>query len=340
MDFVNDREPKPKKVDRLEDIFTRQESMVKELANNGETLPEEGTPEWREMMNRFVLAIHEEATELLKTTHYKQHRKHRHPFKRTNAVIELVDVVKYAMSVGVLLGVTPDEFYQFEREKHDAVLLRSRQDFSRYVKGEVAMVDIDGVLADYPTSFFNFVREHYGIDRDPATQESYDLARVFGVDKKTYEDMKFRYRESGYKRSIPVVEGAAEGLYFLKSEGYKVVLFTARPKNEFSRIETDTLYWLKQNDMVFDALFFSERKHEDLETIYQELRPAFFVEDNEGNARNLANIGIPVYLFNRPYHSHDTQAEETKGLISRVNHWKNIIDELEAEQENCYNVAQ
>lgn len=312
--------------DKLEILMRRQKQMVEEL--NNIKIKDLKPEEWQALFNKFVLAMHEETTELLKCTNYKDHREEQILFRRSNAILEIVDVFKYLFSIAALLNIKPEEFYQFEEEKSHVVYQRWNQKKILNQKSPVVMVDIDGVLADYPKSFYNYVNEQLGTTFNPEDQKSYDLCREFGISRKLYEELKAKYRETGYKRNIPTIKGSIQALTMLRVRGYKVVLFTARPVHEFSRIELDTLYWLRSNNYRFDGIIYAENKHEQLANFYRNNKVDFFFEDNESNAGYLAGDGIKVILFDKPYHKGITHEN-----ITRIKNWDEAREVIEQWKE-------
>lgn len=301
--------------DRLKTLLEDQKKLFIEL--NGVDPANIDAEEKQALFNKFILALHEEATELLKTTPYKSHDKKPKQIMRSNTVLEVVDVFKYLMNICVLMGIDADELYKVEREKTIAVRQRYQQQQIDFSLEKVLMVDVDGVLADYPNSFYDFINQKLGTKFNPALQHDYDFCKVMGIDRKKYEELKHEYRESGYKRYLKVIPGSKESLDEFKRLGYKIVIFTARPVSDYNRIETDTLFWLNENKLPYDMVLFAEKKHEELAKFYKNVKPVFFFEDSESNALALADDGIKVILFNKPHHKY-TEANEN---IVRVNNW-------------------
>jgi len=107
---------------------------------------------------------------------------------------------------------------------------------------------------------------------------------------------------------MTVLSGAQQFMQWLQGCGYFILVLSARPSTTYKRLFSDTLSWLRNNGMPFNALVFTEEKHEYLHHLmtYERKRIDFAVEDELGQARNIAELGIKVYLLNRPYNDAPT----------------------------------
>ena len=271
---------------------------------NPETI-RDNPEKFQQMNNFYCLATHREISEALDTVPWKIHRKEHKPEVRSNTLEELTDVFKYLMTLFQLHGFTPEEIETAYYRKSAVVEQRHLQEMVRNLQEEsrIAAVDIDGVLADYPRSFVEYVNHELGTQYTVDSVVSYDVYTSLGLSVEIGMYLKDRYRETGQKRFIPVLPGAREFLQRLQAEGYTIVLITARPYEQYSRIYADTLEWLARNDLEYDFLIFHEKKEEYLVNSIGNGAIRFFVDDVAGNANTVSMLGIPCYLLNRPYNS-------------------------------------
>ena len=65
-------------------------------------------------------------------------------------------------------------------------------------------VDIDGVLADYPRSFLEFINQELGTAYTIDQVTTYDIYGCLGIPPEVGLSIKNKYRETGQKRFIPV----------------------------------------------------------------------------------------------------------------------------------------
>jgi len=252
----------------------------------------------QQMTSKFILEMFSEMNELLQEINFKDHRPEI-SIKESNIRIQWIDIFKYWLSIGQVWNWKEEELVETFIEKSAVVEQRYKQEKKLNLSSvQTVGVDIDGVLADYPTSFFNFIHEKTGVK---ITTEDYDIYdRVTAaVGKDEAEKLKAEYRESGYKQNISVVPGAKQFLEKLKSKGFYIVLLTSRPYQQYKRIYSDTLIWLAKNDLLFDAIIWDENKN--YKAIKQFPKMEFMVEDNGQFALNIAKLGYKVFLIDKSY---------------------------------------
>ena len=118
---------------------------------------------------------------------------------------------------------------------------------------KLAIIDIDGVLCDYPNEvFFKFVfktKNKKFISKD-------DIISALGESE--YEKLKLEYRLSGDKLNIKPKFAAKESLSKLKENGFEIWIVTSRPK--WDPVARHTFLWLTNNNFTFDHLMFIEKK--------------------------------------------------------------------------------
>lgn len=133
--------------------------------------------------------------------------------------------------------------------------------------------------------------------------------------------LKDKYRQTGQKRFIPVCEGAKEMLTWLREQGYKIMLLTARPYKQYKRIFADTMEWLENNNLPYDSIIFDEKKEERLIKEFGKDRIEFFIDDVVDNANTISRLGVPYYLITRPY---NVGKELAEGVI-RINKLEEVM---------------
>ena len=269
----------------------------------------------------YVLYMHSELSEMLREINYKCHRNEKDIIE-SNVKEEWIDIFKYWLSIGLLWDWNPETFIgEFER-KSEVVEQRYIQEkqLDLVNKDRCIAVDIDGVLANYPISFQNFIMKKENVWVDLKGYDLYEqYAGVLGRERMI--ELKHEYRDSGEKRNIPVCDGAKEFLDHFYDEAYTIILLTSRPYKKYSRIFADTIEWLKKNDLKYHAIIWDEEKN--YEAIKQFPKIEFMVEDHPRFAINIAKLGYRVYLVDRPYNQ---GVENTHEKIDRVKSVKDIIE--------------
>lgn len=176
----------------------------------------------------------------------------------------------------------------------------------------IAIVDIDGCLTDYPKVFLSWVSKHRGISFSSLEAMKNSMSRG------DYEALKHSYRISGVKRNLPVYPYAKETLEALKRNGMGIWIITSRPKWE--PVFSDTKYWLNTNDVPYDELFFVGNKQDFMKQI-PEKRIRIIIEDEHDTFEfALNNPGVSILYFNKG------QRVVTNKKITVVNNWKEIED--------------
>lgn len=261
-----------------------------------------------EESKEYILHLISECDEFLRELAWKNHRKEDPTIIRSNLKEEYIDMFKYWLSLGVLWQITPEEILEEYWRKSAVVEQRYKQEIQLSFDGEkIAGIDIDGVLADYPGSFLTFVNQELGTNYKLEGVRQYDIGKALGLPRDLYEELKDKYRQSGYKKTIPVLPDAKEFLFQLQKEGYKIVLLTARPYKRYKRLFADTQEWLTDNGLVYDAILWDEDKCHRLIREFGLDNVSFFVEDHLGNANEIAREGVLVYLLDKPYNQGETQ---------------------------------
>ncbi|MDI6840462.1 MAG: dUTP diphosphatase [bacterium] len=292
---------------------------------------QEDKEEFQKWNNFYTLALHREVSEVLDTVNWKIHRKEDKPKIKSNTLEELVDCLKYWMCLCQLHGFSLEDIEKEYYRKSDVVVQRHKQELVEQINTEgckVVGVDIDGVLADYPRSFVDFINKELGTNYTMDKVTSYDIYDCLGIPTEIGMRIKDRYRQTGQKRFIPVIPGAVEFLQELRNLGYKIMLLTARPYPQYKRIFADTMEWLQKNGLVFDSIIFDKKKEERLVKEFGANKIEFFVDDVASNANTIARLGVPCYLVTRPY---NVGVSLREGII-RVNNLEEVIADV---RHNC-----
>jgi uncharacterized HAD superfamily protein len=118
-----------------------------------------------------------------------------------------------------------------------------------------------------------------------------------------YKKLKDEYRSSSYKLHIPAREGAAEFLSMIEKM-YDILIITARPFDEYEELRQITTSWLKNNNLKYESLINSKKKHADIFSTFSKLE--FMIEDNRYIANNIAKVVPKVFLFSNKYNEGTT----------------------------------
>jgi len=267
----------------------------------------------------LALGLYEEVSELARdATHFKAHILKTPTIERINLADEAADVMKYLLSICQLYGVTSEQMYEAFLRKSDVVDDRARgQRLELETHTKLIIADMDNCIADL-SGWQNKLNESQG------------SAPMNDRTMKLLESLKEDFYRGGGFKDLPVINGAKEGMQELRRLGYKIVIITARPYWQYKRLYADTLAWLQQYDIAYDLILFNKDK---AEAIYEHIfpaRPAFFIEDREKHAVEVANIGVPVLLLDWEYN----RDVKDRPLITRVDGWGEILQHIKEHQND------
>lgn len=284
----------------LERMWERQRLFANRLVDFGAL-----TEERRDQLTRdYLLDCVSELMELHRHLQYKPHRKTMQLPSASNVLEEVVDANKYLMTICLLWGVDPAKYVEAWHRKTDVVEQRWRQEFERPFRpevhtGGVVGVDIDGVLADYPNGYLDWVRRRSGVAIPPLVGHDIygHIAAAVGPERAAH--LKHEFRETGGKLLLPVYPEAKKILDGLRARKIYIILISARPYQQYRRIMADTMFWLQQHQLGFDGILWDSGKANLISKQFPELLCMF--EDEIGHASPIATLGIPVMMPSRVY---------------------------------------
>lgn len=131
----------------------------------------------------------------------------------------------------------------------------------------VVALDIDGTLGDYHSHFLQFARLWFDRPMPPSSEinPGLPLWKFMGVTRARYREAKLAYRQGGWKRWMPVYDGASDLTKNVQRAGAEVWICTTRPYLRLDSIDPDTREWLRRNDIKYNAVLFGDDKYRELE---------------------------------------------------------------------------
>ena len=205
----------------------------------------------------YILHAIKELTEILDTFSWKMHKPILNNNIRDNTIEELIDTQKFLWGLFQIWDTSIDEFCDQFVRKSNVVEQRFNQDFeiSEKIKNKnIAIFDIDGVIADYPNCFISFINKKTKND----FKDMYEVKN--NLDIKLIYDLKDEYRNTGEKRFIAVNKDVISFIEKLKEKDSSIVLLSSRPYHKYNRIYADTLEWLAANNIKYDMILWDYKK--------------------------------------------------------------------------------
>ena len=269
----------------MDDLFVIQKKFGKNFRNYPSNIDEKKT---------LILAIQNEIHELLDTLPWKDHRKWQQE-KRENQLEELVDIMKYWMELVMAFGFTWEDVKKEFYRKSAVVEQRYIQEFlKKYEK--VIIVDIDGVITDYPNGFTNI---YWG---NVNSLKSKDIQKELGITSIEYREIKEEWRKNGGYGELPPNNAGIEIVRKLKRKGFQIVFVTNRPVHKYKRIYADTIQWLDNYGIEYDALIFKDDEKIDALKQIDKNNIIAVIEDNPDRVVEYQQLGMDVFV---PMYKHN-----------------------------------
>ena len=178
---------------------------------------------------------------------------------------------------------------------------------------KIAIVDIDGVLSEYPNDvFFKFI-QHKKKDIFKSKEE---IVNKYG--RFEYDRLKNEFRKSGLKIKYEFRENSKESIDLLKSKGFFISIITSRPLL-IQNINT-TRTWLNEQSINYDQLFFvREKAAAFLDT--SNFDEVIIIDDEyKGLIDYIGFENVKLYKFG--------SNNESYSNIKTVNNWLDIVKDI------------
>lgn len=246
----------------------------------------------KEFFNHITI----ELSEVLNNLQYKMHRNYEPQINEHNIKEGIIDSVKLILGLTQIWFKDYDEFQKIFFEKSDIVNKRFEFEKLKNIsnsKNDIALIDIDGVLADIEYSTMELIRKEF-----PEFSQYSNTREIKSKFPIEYEKIKHIMRTTEFHRNIKLIDGATKFINNLIDKKYKIVIITARPYKKYNNLWADTLYWLNSNNIKFDALYFDNQKHEKIVNVFKEnLSNIKFIVDDKAEICKYFNV-LNIKTFN------------------------------------------
>lgn len=173
-----------------------------------------------------------------------------------------------------------------------------------------AVIDIDGVLNNYPETSISFCNSYLGTNF--TTLEEMKTTLTY----REYKSMREEYIKSVHKHDAPLKEGAKELIDYLKRNGYLIYIVTSRQLFKENQLEK-TILWLKKHKIDYDYIYCSIKKDF---TIFEKFGHVdFVIEDNVKNLYSIEKINGQADYYN-------VINSENKDFACKFKRVTNLID--------------
>lgn len=180
-----------------------------------------------------------------------------------------------------------------------------------------AIIDIDGVLNNYPKTQIDFF--NYALDANYKTLDEIKKSLSYY----DYKYFKTEYRNSAFKHNAKPKHGAKKLLKYLRDNNYLIYIITARELFKYNQLER-TILWLQSNNLYYDYIYCTQKKDF---TIFEKFGHIdLVIEDNCDNLEKIKKINGKDCVYINVIND-DNKNIKYKGY--RINDLTDVINILE-----------
>lgn len=188
-----------------------------------------------------------------------------------------------------------------------------------------ALLDIDGVIADFYLGFGNYLNKNIGtnlnLDNEQLEYSIYNWDH--DLPQHIIDEEIPKWILNGGYANIPIIKGAKQFVYKLMDK-YDVYIVTARvgdftlkmPGNIQDIIIKDTFKWFKKHGIPSDKLFFECKKVD----FCKKYNIPIMIEDKLSTVIDAANNGIRAILMDRNWNQDDSIRENHYNIFVVYNY--------------------
>ena len=185
----------------------------------------------------------------------------------------------------------------------------------------IAILDIDGCLADYRLGLLWWINTNYLELRETCYEHLTKTGTWINNETMKIPFIEWlgileNFRMSGGKLSIPTFPGTRELFDLLLSRNMKIILVTSRPIDLCSNIYHDTVEWLRMNRLEYHMLLWSKNKSEMIYKMRLIDECDFVLDDELGHIKGYLDLGIKTYWINHYHKIHSLTSEHLYEVYS------------------------
>lgn len=176
---------------------------------------------------------------------------------------------------------------------------------------KIIKIDCDGVLRDLLPQMCKVYNKYFNEHIEPENVLEYDLTNTFhkcmDIDGITPNKWFFDEHIHEIYVNSPVCHKSKESMDILHEKGYYIIIVSHQPENWH---QAATLLWLEMNDIYYDSICFTEKKHI--------INGDIMVDDNV-NFLDICNKNERKILIGAPYNINIKKYERFNTLFDFVN---------------------
>lgn len=164
-------------------------------------------------------------------------------------------------------------------------------------------LDLDGVVADYPRGFADFLGKKFGVDPlSLSTPTKWSVAECphypMVEDLEHYFELHAEAVRNAMFATMPAYGGAAESIARLRRQGVYVRIITHRfiTGTDKAQVMADTGDWLKLWNIEYDDICFVKDK--------SAVGCDLLIDDSPANLEAYRDANLRYVIFDQPYNRH------------------------------------
>ena len=202
----------------------------------------------------------------------------------------------------------------------------------------VVLVDIDGTLAEYHTTLFQFCVKYWDIwtpYENPVCDwdGEGDFEDYLGLTRSQYREAKLAFRQGGHKRFMPIYYEVAGFLEAMYDYGIGLWFTTTRPWQRLDNVDPDTREWLRRHGIVGEGLLYDEFKYRKIMDVVDGDRIIGVIDDLPEMIDHATEEGLQAFQVARRHNSGPTQMRHPRGSLANAANWVRQ-NQLEWEQKH------
>ena len=176
----------------------------------------------------------------------------------------------------------------------------------------IVAIDLDNVISETDVKIREIFRKAYGLNAKQEDITEFNYEDCLPITAEQARDALIEFHRY-HLLSLRVVRGARSALKAIQSS-FRVIIATDRPPET----KEATMKWLRLRNIPIEDVIFVKDKEELLP-----MHIGWLVDDKWENAIKLANKGVRVILFDRPWNH-----KVSHKLIHRAQCWIGVVGAL------------
>jgi len=187
-------------------------------------------------------------------------------------------------------------------------------------------IDFDDVVADSMQVIVDLQNKQYGTSYKLRDATSFHLEDIWGGTKEEWQSKIDEFLSTKHLASLNPMAGVISALDALKKNGHELYIVTGRSENYVEATEQ----WIEKHfSDTFNGVHYANHiqadpgQRREKSDICKENGIEVMIEDYMKNAKECADAGIRVFLFDQPWNQGELSAN-----MERVRSWDEIVQKL------------